>query len=56
MSGVRSKRQGGSVTPQLLCSWYELIHDHWLPRKALLEAPTKDVPNAIRAWVRFAGR
>jgi hypothetical protein len=34
----------------------ELFMVDWLPRKALLEAPIKKVPDALRAWVRFAGR
>jgi hypothetical protein len=34
----------------------ELFMTDWLPRKALLEAPVKKVPDAVRAWVRFAGR
>jgi hypothetical protein len=33
----------------------ELFMTDWLPRKALLEAPVKAVPDAVRAWVRFAG-
>ncbi|MGH2747567.1 MAG: hypothetical protein ACRDKB_06550 [Actinomycetota bacterium] len=34
----------------------ELFMTDWLPRKALLEAPLKGVPDTVRAWVRFAGR
>ena len=34
----------------------ELFMAGWLPRKALLEVPVEAVPDALRAWVRFAGR
>jgi hypothetical protein len=34
----------------------ELFMVDWLPRKALLEVPAEAVPDAMRAWVRFAGR
>jgi hypothetical protein len=34
----------------------ELFMADWLPRKALLEVPVDAVPDAVRSWVRFAGR
>jgi hypothetical protein len=34
----------------------ELFMADWLPGRALLEVPLDAVPDAVRAWVRFAGR
>ena len=34
----------------------EMFMADWLPRKAMLDVSEDDVPDAVRAWVRFAGR